>query len=102
MTVQEDAMGKINGTRVFLGGLLAGVIFNVLYFGASFLYLGKRWSAALEALGHPIPMSGSDIAIGIISDFVEGILAVWLHTLIRLRCGADAKPRYLQALLFGS
>jgi hypothetical protein len=97
---REDAMGKINGTRVLLGGLLAGVIFNVLYYGAAFLYLGKRWSAALEALGHPICMSGLNIAIGIVFDFVLGIFAVWLYALIRPRCGAGAKTALFAGMAF--
>jgi hypothetical protein len=100
MEAQEDAMGKINGTRVFLGGLLAGVILIVLGYGAWFLYLGNRWTAALEALGHPIHMSVSDIVIGIVMDLVLGIFAVWLYALIRPRCGAGAKTALFAGLAF--
>jgi hypothetical protein len=91
MKAQEDAMGRINWTRVLYGGLLAGVILNVLDWGTWFLFLGKRWSAELEALGRPFHMSVSDIVIEIVMDFVLGILAVWLYALIRPRCGAGAK-----------
>jgi hypothetical protein len=100
MKAQEGAMGKINGTRVFLGGLLAGVIFSVLYYGASFLYLGKRWSAALEALGHPVETSGSSLAVGIVINFLLGISAVWLYALIRPRCGAGAKTALFAGVAF--
>jgi hypothetical protein len=100
MKAQEDAMGKINGTRVFWGGLLAGVILIVLGYGAWFLYLGNRWTVALEALGHPMHMSVSDIAIGIVMDFVLGIFAVWLYALIRPRCGAGAKTALFAGVAF--
>jgi hypothetical protein len=100
MKAQEDAVGKINGIRVLYGGLLAGVILNGLDFGAWFLLLGKRWTAALEALGHPMHMSGSDMVIGIVMDFVLGILAVWLYALIRPRCGAGAKTALFAGLAF--
>jgi hypothetical protein len=100
MKAQEDAMGKINWTRVLYGGLLAGVILNVLGYGAWFLFLGKRWSAGMEALGRPFHMSGSDIVITIVMDFVLGILAVWLYALIRPRCGAGAKTALFAGLAF--
>ena len=48
-------MGKINGTRVFLGGLVAGVVLIILGFASFALYLEKVWDPAMKALGHEVP-----------------------------------------------
>jgi hypothetical protein len=50
-------MAKINWTRVFLGGLLAGVIINVFEIVWSGIVLGKQWQAAMLAINHPLPYS---------------------------------------------
>jgi hypothetical protein len=91
MKAKEGSMGKINWRRVLMGGLLAGAVLNVLGYGAWFLFLGSRWSAALEALGRPLHMSLVDILILIVFYFVLGILAVWFYALIRPRCGPGPK-----------
>ena len=50
-------MGKTNWNRVFLGGLLAGVVMIVLGFATYAIYLDKLWTPAMEALGLPTQMS---------------------------------------------
>jgi len=39
-------MGKINWSRVFLGGLLAGIVFNILMFAAGAIYLDNLFAAS--------------------------------------------------------
>ena len=44
-------MGKINWTRVILGGLVAGVIINISEFLLNGVVLAKDMEAAMRALG---------------------------------------------------
>ena len=88
-------MGKINGARVFLGGLLAGVVLNVLGYAAWAIYLREGWSPALEALGHPVRESVGLIVFSFVFYFVVGILAVWLYAAIRPRYGTGPRTAVL-------
>jgi hypothetical protein len=93
-------MGKTNWMRVFLGGLLAGVVFIILGIAAWVMYLGKLYVPAMEALGHPISMSAGGYVFAIVSALVAGILAVWLYSAIRPRYGAGAKTAVCAGLFF--
>ena len=84
-------MGKINWGRVFLGGLVAGVVANVLAFVSWFLFLGKAWGAALQAIGRPTQETVGGYVFWIVLYFVMGITAVWLYAAIRPRFGPGAK-----------
>jgi len=79
-------MGKTNWTRVFLGGLLAGVVLNILYF--VFLLMFN------EANGLWIYL--------IVYYFITGILAVWLYSAIRPRYGAGPKTAVIAGLTVGA
>jgi hypothetical protein len=85
----EDAMGKINYARVFLGGLLAGVIFIVGGFFTNGIVLGRDWEAAMKALGHTMPSSA--LGIFVIWGFLAGFSVLWLYAAARPRYGAGAK-----------
>jgi len=94
-------MGKTNWSRVFLGGLLAGVVFIVVGWAAYATYLGKLWSSALEALGRPLSaMTFGDYISAIVGSLVAGILAIWLYSAIRPRYGAGAKTAVCAGLFF--
>ena len=64
-------MGKTNWKRVFLGGLLAGVVFIVLGFAAYAIYLRELYSPAMEALGHPIQESAGIYVLSIVMSFAD-------------------------------
>jgi hypothetical protein len=94
-------MGKTNWSRVFLGGLLAGIILIVLGFAAWAVYLQKLWSPALEALGRPISaLTAGDYLFAIVFSLVGGILAVWLYAAIRPRYGAGPRTAVCAGLFF--
>ncbi|MFW9917710.1 MAG: hypothetical protein ACFFGZ_19065 [Candidatus Thorarchaeota archaeon] len=94
-------MGKTNWMRVFLGGLLAGVVIIVLGFATWVIYLGKLWSPVMEALGHPFPaLTVGDYVFAIVFSLVSGILAVWLYAAIRPRYGAGPKTAVIAGLFF--
>jgi len=78
-------MGRINGKRIVLGGIVAAVIVNVGE-GLLGLLLRKDYEAAIRALGiHMEP----DLAtlLPIAWSVVVGILAIWLYAAIRPRYG---------------
>jgi hypothetical protein len=94
----EDTMGKINWSRVLLGGLLAGVIINAVEFFTNGVVLGRDWDAAMKALGRTIPPSA--LVIFVIWGFLAGISVVWLYAAARPRFGPGAKTAVLTGLAF--
>jgi hypothetical protein len=84
-------MGKINWTRVIVGGLLAGVVLIILGYVALALYLRNILDPAFAALGHPVKQTPGFQTFWIVFNLVSGILAVWLYAAIRPRYGAGAK-----------
>ncbi len=46
-------MGKINMGRVILGGIVAGIVADLLGYLVDGLWLGQRWADAMSFLGHP-------------------------------------------------
>src|ERR671919_2983805 len=83
-------MGKINLQRVVLGGLLAGLVLNVVDFLLYGVILADDINAAMQALGKPA-MAGSSIAVFVVLDFLYGIALVWGYAAIRPRFGAGPR-----------
>lgn len=46
-------MAQINMGRVFLGGIVAGIVGNILSFLADGLILAPQWAEGMRALGKP-------------------------------------------------
>jgi hypothetical protein len=89
ISFEEAAMGKINWTRVILGGLVAGLIINVFESVMNGVILAKDMEAAISALGRQ--MGGGALAMFIAWGFLVGIFAIWLYASIRPRYGAGPK-----------
>ncbi len=81
-------MAHTNRGRVLLGGLLAGVVINIVEFVTNGVVLKADWGQAMQALGKPALPSGSAIAIYNLWGFLVGIAAVWIYAAIRPRYGA--------------
>ncbi len=92
-------MGKINWTRVLLGGLLAGVIINLFEFVTNGVVLGHDWEEAMKALGRSA-MTPSALVIFVIWGFLAGISAIWLYAAARPRFGPGAKTAALTGFAF--
>jgi len=89
-------MGKINWARVFIGGLLAGIVMFALGYVFYGLWLSKEMGAAMQALGRP-PMAetvGTRVFI-LVMSLVSGIIAVWFYAAIRPRFGPGPKTAAL-------
>jgi hypothetical protein len=88
-------MSGINWRRVILGGLLAGMVVDVVEFFLNGVVLSKDWEAAILALGRP-PIVGIQIAVFFLWSFVLwglliGISVIWLYAAIRPRYGGGPK-----------
>ena len=84
-------MGKINLGRVILGGLVAGVIINVVEGVMNGVILQPQWSAAAKAIGRSATMSTKQIVAFNVWGFAAGIIAVWLYAAMRPRFGAGPR-----------
>lgn len=84
-------MGTINWNRVLLGGIVAGVIIDVVQWLLHGVVLGAEWRQAMQTLGKPLEESAGRILFYVVLGFVYGILAVLLYASIRPRFGAGPK-----------
>ncbi len=93
-------MGKINYGRVFLGGLLAGLVAILLKSVSWVLFGSKQWKPAMEALGRPLQVTTGFAIFWIVMFFAVGISAVWLYAAIRPRYGAGPKTAICAGVAF--
>ena len=91
-------MNKINIGRVFLGGLVAGVVLNI---GETLLNVKILASQMREmAIQHNFPPdpAGSAIAVAVVLTFVMGIVLVLGYACIRTRLGPGPKTALIAGL----
>ena len=87
-------MSKINWSRVFGCGLLAGIVWIILGAVATAL-LGRDFAALPNnRLARPTP---GFVVFNVVLDLLEGISILWLYACIRLRYGAGAKTAVIAA-----
>jgi hypothetical protein len=92
-------MGKINLGRVILGGIIAGIIADVLGFLVDGVLLAPTWAEQMKKLGHPDYSSTQLIEYNVIG-FVCGFALIWLYAAIRPRFGAGVKTAIYAGLAF--
>ena len=68
-------MGKDNIGRVLLGGIVAGIVGNILGYLVDGLMLAPQWAAAMKTLGRP-EVSVNQIVAFNLGRPAYGILAV--------------------------
>jgi len=93
-------MGRINWGRVFLGGLLAGVVINIGEYLFHAVLFKSEVAEMMRALGKDpaAVMSGNAIVIWNLMGFLAGIGAVWGYAAIRPRFGAGAKTAMIAGI----
>jgi hypothetical protein len=79
-------MGRINLKGVIVGGLVAGLVLNVIDFLVYGVWLAPDMAAAMQAAGRP-PIDNL-IPLFVVVDFLFGIALVQLYAAIRPRFGA--------------
>ena len=84
-------MGKINWGRVVLGGLLAGVVLNLVDYLFYGVMMKQDLAAAMQALGKQPGAMDSLVPLFVTLDFVTGIALLWVYAAIRPRFGAGVK-----------
>lgn len=83
-------MGKINHGRVLLGGLAAGVVYNIGEATLNYAVIGKDVEEMTKKFN--LPEMGSDfIAKATVIMFLVGIVTVYLYAAIRPRFGPGVK-----------
>ena len=94
-------MASINTGKVITGGLLAGLVLNVLDFANNALVVGQDFTANATRLGLDPALAESPAGIGtwVVIDFLLGILIVWTYAAIRPRFGAGAKTAVIAGLI---
>jgi hypothetical protein len=95
-------MSAINYGRVVVGGLVAGVVLNVLDTVNGMFIMAGEFEANSARLGlDPALMeSPSVMTTWIVIDFLIGILLVWLYAAIRPRFGPGLKTALIAGLYF--
>ncbi len=81
-------MGKINLKGVIIGGLVAGVVLNIIDFVLFTVILKNQMAAMMQAMGKPATMATGTIAWFTFVDFLFGIFLVWVYAAVRPRYGA--------------
>ena len=79
-------MGRINVKSVIVGGLVAGLVLNVVDALVWGVWLAPDMAAAMQAAGRP-PIDNL-VPLFVILDFLYGIALVQLYAAIRPRFGA--------------
>ena len=91
-------MGKTNWKRVLLGGLVAGIVINVLSVISVELFFKKMVESA--APNPAMRETPALIVFYLVFYLIIGILAVWLYSAIRPRYGAGVKSALLAGIAF--
>lgn len=92
----------INTPRVIAGGFAAGLVMNVSGFVVQGMMLGKRMEDEMVAVAPTLAGKGmgTDVIVcRVISQFVIGLLLVWLYAAMRPRFGPGMKTAALAGLV---
>jgi hypothetical protein len=92
----------INVSKVVVGGVVAGVVANIVGYVAFGRLLAPRMEAEAVAVAPSLQgrgMSSGAITTNVIATFAIGLLLVWLYAAIRPRFGPGPKTAILAALV---
>ena len=91
-------MGKINLGRVIMGGIVAGIIIDIVEYVLNAIVLADRWQAVTTA-HNLVPVGTNAIIVFNLLGLVTGIAAVWTYAAIRPRLGEGPGTAFSAALL---
>ena len=91
----------MNTGKVIVGGLVAGVVFNIGDFIINTMILGTENAEFLKRLGiDPAAMETfAGMAPWIVIDFLFGLLVVWTYAAVRPRFGAGVSTAIIAGLI---
>jgi hypothetical protein len=90
-------MSDISTGRVILGGVVAGIVSDILGFAVDGVWLAPRWNAGMKALGHAGFAPNQFIGFNLLG-IAGGMMAIWIYAAIRPRFG----PGLVTAIKAGS
>jgi hypothetical protein len=79
-------MEPINEKRVVLGGLLAGLVINLIQ-GVQGFVTRADWQVAMQSKRLPIAADPLTMVLYLVLGFLIGIVAIWLYAAVRPRLG---------------
>jgi len=80
-------MGKINIGRVVIGGVVAGIVMDLLGYLVDGLMLAEKWSDDMILLGKSEFSTTQLIEFNLLG-IVSGLVAIWIYAGIRPRFGS--------------
>lgn len=83
-------MGKINVGRLILGGIVAGVVANLLSYPVDGILLAPMWNHQLQTWGQA-SFSRGQILWFELFGIIVGLVAIWIYAGIRPRFGPGVK-----------
>jgi len=83
-------MGKINVGRWILGGIVAGIVGDILDIPVDGVWLAPMWKQQLTGLGQPM-FSGSQLIWFNAFGIIIGLVTIWIYAGIRPRFGPGVK-----------
>jgi hypothetical protein len=89
---------KINWRRVLAGGLLAGLIIDVLEAGVNHFVVGPRFAQEMQALGKVMEPTPGNAVFFLSLGFMLGLVSIWLYAAIRPRFGPGPRTAIYAAL----
>jgi hypothetical protein len=96
-------VARINTGRVVAGGLLAGLIMNIVDAFTNGFVAGSRWEAEGRALNAALMqrpgLAASSTGGWIVVDFLLGILMVWLYAAMRPRFAPGVRTALVAAIV---
>lgn len=93
----------INTRKVLIGGLVAGVVINVIDYALNTFILGARMKAETDAFKPGLSdqmMQGNTIVSYVIMDLALGFALIWTYAAIRPRFGPGLRTASYAAVLF--
>ena len=84
-------MNKINLGRVLLGGIVAGIVADIIDYPIDGMWLAPRWSATLIHLGVATEFSMNQVLAFDLIGIVGAVVTIWIYAAIRPRFGAGPK-----------
>ena len=94
-------MAKINTGRVIQGGLLAGLVINVISILNNALILGHKYAAARQAGKFLLAPRFPFYPAWMIAMFLLGLELVWLYAAVRPRFGAGPTTAITVGIVVG-
>lgn len=88
----------INTSRVIVGGIVAGIVANVIDFVSQNFLLGGMTTSAMAKLNLATKPTGGQVIGFVLCDFAWMIATIWIYAAIRPRFGPGPKTATYAAI----